>query len=69
MTRPRALDLVAVAGPPLLLAGAGLFHPHDLTSASARDWQLLHTALLPLFPLLTLGALVLVSGLRCDGWS
>lgn len=54
MRRPRTSLLLAVAGPPLLLAGLGLAHPTDLTDASAGGWQGLHTLLLPIFPLLAL---------------
>lgn len=48
--------LVTVA--PLLLAAAGAAHPHGLTRATAAEWTQLHIALLPVFPLLTLGLLV-----------
>lgn len=48
--------LVTVA--PLVLAAAGAAHPHGLSRATAADWTQLHIALLPVFPLLTLGLLV-----------
>jgi len=41
-----------VAGPALLLALAGLVHPHELTTGSAARWIDLHLLLLPVFPLL-----------------
>ncbi|MFJ8988851.1 hypothetical protein ACIRQH_00480 [Streptomyces sp. NPDC102279] len=43
---------------PLILAVAGLAHPHGLSRSTAADWTHLHIALLPVFPLLTLGLLV-----------
>ncbi|WP_329550521.1 hypothetical protein [Streptomyces sp. NBC_00696] len=43
---------------PLALAAAGAAHPHGLSRATATDWTQLHIALLPVFPLLTLGLLV-----------
>ncbi|MFG2456565.1 hypothetical protein ACGFWE_05780 [Streptomyces sp. NPDC048523] len=52
----RDLALVTVA--PLVLAAAGAAHPHGLSRATAMDWTQLHIALLPVFPLLTLGLLV-----------
>lgn len=47
--------LAAVGIPPLLLAAAGLLHPHTLDDSSADRWFVLHVVLLPLFPLLALG--------------
>jgi hypothetical protein len=52
----RNIALVTVA--PLVLAVAGAAHPHGLSRATATDWTQLHIALLPVFPLLTLGLLV-----------
>ncbi|WP_405609785.1 hypothetical protein [Streptomyces sp. NBC_00076] len=52
----RNITLVTVA--PLVLAAAGAAHPHGLSRATATDWTQLHIALLPVFPLLTLGLLV-----------
>ena len=52
----RNITLGTVA--PLLLAAAGTAHPHGLSRATAPDWTQLHIALLPVFPLLTLGLLV-----------
>jgi hypothetical protein len=52
----RSIALVTVA--PLLLAAAGVVHPHGLSRSTAADWAQLHIALLPLFPLLTVGLLV-----------
>src|SRR5690349_270947 len=47
---------------PLLLAAAGLMHPGGLSAATARDWVHLHIVLLPIFPLLALGFVVLLRG-------
>ncbi|MDC0771460.1 hypothetical protein [Streptomyces sp. HD] len=47
-----------VTAVPLLLAAVGLAHPHGLSRATAADWTQLHIALLPVFPLLTIGLLV-----------
>lgn len=52
----RNITLGTVA--PLVLAAAGVTHPHGLSRATAADWTHLHIALLPVFPLLTLGLLV-----------
>jgi len=53
-------SMVAVAATPgLVLAIAGLFHPSDLTVATAPTWWWLHVLLLPVFPLLG-GVLVLL---------
>jgi hypothetical protein len=52
----RRICLVTAA--PLLLAAAGLVHPHGLSRATADDWVRLHIVLLPVFPLLTAGLLV-----------
>jgi hypothetical protein len=43
---------------PLVLAAAGIAHPHGLSRSTAADWIQLHVALLPIFPLLTIGLLV-----------
>ncbi|WP_046263128.1 hypothetical protein [Streptomyces sp. WM6386] len=56
MSTIRNITLVTVA--PLVLAAAGAAHPHGLSRATATDWTQLHIALLPVFPLLTLGLLV-----------
>ena len=53
--RTRTLTLVAVAVPHLVVAAIGLTHPARLTVDSAHHWQVMHTVLLPLFPLLALG--------------
>ena len=50
----RAARLLAL--PALVLAVAGLFHPHSLTHASAPRWTLLHVAGLLVFPLVGVGA-------------
>jgi hypothetical protein len=51
----RTLTVVAVAVPHLAVAAVGLTHPATLTVESAHHWQVMHTVLLPLFPLLALG--------------
>jgi hypothetical protein len=48
--------------PPLLLAAAGLDHPQALNASTAAHWAGLHILLLPVFPLLTVGLLVLLWG-------
>lgn len=53
--RTRSLSLIAVAVPHLVVAAIGLTHPARLTVDSAHHWQVMHTVLLPLFPLLALG--------------
>ncbi|MFI0967791.1 hypothetical protein ACH4S8_41475 [Streptomyces sp. NPDC021080] len=52
----RNIALATVA--PLVLAVAGLAHPHGLARSTAADWTQLHIALLPVFPLLTAGLLI-----------
>ncbi|MFF5011176.1 hypothetical protein ACFY3G_51410 [Streptomyces phaeochromogenes] len=52
----RRIALVTAA--PLLLSAAGIAHPHGLSRSTAADWTHLHIALLPVFPLLTVGLLV-----------
>jgi hypothetical protein len=52
----RSIALVTAA--PLVLAAAGIAHPHGLSRSTAADWTQLHIALLPVFPLLTVGLLV-----------
>ncbi|MCX5367129.1 hypothetical protein OG864_51605 [Streptomyces sp. NBC_00124] len=52
----RSIALVTAA--PLVLAAAGIAHPHGLSRSTASDWTQLHIALLPVFPLLTVGLLV-----------
>ncbi|GAA1748116.1 hypothetical protein [Aeromicrobium alkaliterrae] len=49
------LLLAAVTVPPLLTAAVGLTHPPRLTFEAAHHWQMMHTVLLPVFPLLALG--------------
>ncbi len=55
-----ALTLVLVTMGPVLLALAGLVHPSGLSAATAHRWVWLHIALLPIFPLLALGFVVLL---------
>ena len=47
--------LLAVTLPPLVTAAVGLTHPPTLTVEAAHHWQMMHTILLPVFPLLALG--------------
>ncbi|MFC8193801.1 hypothetical protein ACFWBR_28820 [Streptomyces sp. NPDC060006] len=56
MSTIRRIALVTAA--PLVLAAAGIVHPHGLSRSTATDWAHLHIALLPVFPLLTVGLLV-----------
>lgn len=51
-------NIIITTAAPLVLAAAGAAHPHGLSRATATDWTHLHIALLPVFPLLTLGLLV-----------
>lgn len=51
----RARLLAAVTVPPLVTAAVGLMHPPTLTVEAAHHWQMMHTILLPVFPLLALG--------------
>jgi hypothetical protein len=51
----RYLTIVAVAVPPLFTAALGLTHPPVLTVEDADHWKMMHTVLLPVFPLLALG--------------
>ena len=53
--------LLVTAGP-VLLAIAGLGHPGGLSAATADRWVHLHIVLLPIFPLLALGFVVLLRG-------
>jgi hypothetical protein len=59
---PRRAVLLATPG--LVLAVAGLFHPHSLSHASAPRWTLLHVAGLFVFPLVGLALAALVRGRR-----
>jgi hypothetical protein len=45
---------------PLVLAAVGLMHPDGLSRATAADWAQLHIVLLPVFPLLPVGLLVVL---------
>ena len=51
-------SIALVTATPLVLAAAGIAHPHGLSRSTASDWTQLHIALLPVFPLLTVGLLV-----------
>ena len=59
--RPVRTLLLVTLGP-LLLALAGLAHPGGLSPATAHRWVQLHIVLLPVFPLLALGFVVLLRG-------
>jgi hypothetical protein len=52
--------MALVTAAPLVLAAAGLAHPHGLSRATAADWAHLHIVLLPVFPLLSIGLLVVL---------
>jgi hypothetical protein len=52
---------------PVLLALAGLVHPSGLSAATAHRWVWLHIVLLPVFPLLVLGFMVLLRQRPCGG--
>lgn len=59
--RPRSvLTLALVTVGPVLLALAGLAYPHGLSAATAHRWVWLHIVLLPVFPLLALGFVLLL---------
>jgi hypothetical protein len=53
--------MLVTAGP-ILLAVGGLWHPGGLSPVTAHRWVLLHIVLLPIFPLLALGFVVLLRG-------
>jgi hypothetical protein len=55
-----ARTLVLVMLGPVLLALAGLVHPSGLSAATAHRWVWLHIVLLPVFPLLAVGFVVLL---------
>ncbi|GAA2696225.1 hypothetical protein [Nonomuraea recticatena] len=63
-TRQIVLRTAALTFVPVVLAVAGLLHPHHLTQETAERWVTLHLLLLPVFPLLTGTLLLLVRGLR-----
>lgn len=66
--RPRPWEVLAAVAPPLLLAGLGLLHPHELDGGTAVRWTMLHLVLLPLFPLLAVAPwLVARRGPRLSG--
>ncbi len=56
--------ILTLALPGLVLAVAGLFHPHSLTSDTAPQWTVLHIAGLFVFPLVGAALAVLVRGRR-----
>ena len=53
---------LAVAVPPLVLAGVGVTHPTDLTDQSAEYWRNLHIGILAVFPLLAFAPWIIVRG-------
>ena len=53
---------VALALPGLVLAVAGLFHPHYLVIGTAPRWTMLHVAALFVFPLIGVALAMLVRG-------
>lgn len=59
----RWLTLAAVVAPPLVLAGIGVSHPHDLTPDSAEWWTNMHIVLALLFPLLAVCHWVVLRGI------
>jgi hypothetical protein len=58
------LRATALASPGVLLAVAGLFHPHHLDYATSQRWWLLHVVGLFVFPLVGVAIIVLVRGRR-----
>jgi hypothetical protein len=52
--------MALVTATPLVLAAAGLLHPDGLSRATAAHWAHLHIVLLPVFPLLPAGLLVVL---------
>lgn len=62
------LPVLGIAATPLVLALLGLSHPHDLTAETASYWHMLHTILLPLFPLLSVNLWWLL-GASPDPWA
>jgi nitrate reductase NapE component len=60
----RWLRVIAVALPGLLLAGFGVQHPSGLTPETAHHWWTMHVLLIPVFPLLAVALLWLLSGER-----
>jgi len=67
----RRTTLALLAGTPgLVLAVAGLFHPHALTTATADTWFRLHLVALFVFPLVGAGLVVPLVGRRdAVAWS
>ncbi len=63
MDRRTKLALLA-AVPALVLAAAGLFHPHGLNAATADTWFRLHVVGIFVFPLVGVGLVVPLVGRR-----
>lgn len=57
------LPLLGIAAGPLVMAAIGLTHPGSLTPATAAHWTMMHTALIPFFPLIGINLAWLVAGL------
>lgn len=57
------LPLLGIAAGPMAMAGIGLTHPGSLTPATAAHWTMMHTALVPFFPLIGINLAWLVAGL------
>lgn len=57
------MRIAGIAAGPLVLAGLGVTHPTDLTSATAPYWRDLHVVLLILFPLLGVNLWWLLDGI------
>lgn len=58
----RWLTFAAVVAPPLVLAGIGVSHPHELTADSAEWWTNMHIVLALVFPLLAVCHWILLRG-------
>lgn len=68
MTSRRTTYGVLLALPALVLAVAGLFHPHHLTWETSQRWWTLHVPGLVVFPLVGVALMALVRG-RTDAVS
>lgn len=64
MPRSRALLVVLIAAPGVVLALLGLAHPIFLTPETADRWRLAHLFLLPVFPLVGASVWLLLLGER-----
>lgn len=57
------LPLLGIAAGPAAMAVIGLTHPASLTPDTAAHWTMMHTALIPFFPLIGINLAWLVAGL------